>query len=166
MVIKGFVTLGLITRLDDMFAASFPGELKENAEALSDSGVLKMEQDNNTTGKVFKRFCRSITETCSYDNGSKRIMNEDLSNSGAGLSEKDRIRQVHKAMKEKIKEEEKRAEQGCLRAFTRLFLDLLINLTYSITTTLLIVFFNYFGGILVIFVQMLGFYYMNFMEAA
>ena len=42
MVIKGFVTLGLITRLDDMFAASFPGELKENAEALSASGVLKM----------------------------------------------------------------------------------------------------------------------------
>ena len=24
MIIKGFVTLGLVTRLDDMFAASFP----------------------------------------------------------------------------------------------------------------------------------------------
>ena len=28
MVIKGFVTMGLITRLDDMFAANLPGELK------------------------------------------------------------------------------------------------------------------------------------------
>lgn len=60
MVIKGFVTLGLITRVDDMFASNFPGEMKNNAEALSDSGQLKMQQDNNTTDKVFKRFLRSL----------------------------------------------------------------------------------------------------------
>ena len=37
MIIKGFVTLGLIVRLDDMFATSFPDQVIENAEALNES---------------------------------------------------------------------------------------------------------------------------------
>ena len=49
MIIKGFVTLGLITRLDDMFAASFPEAIKENAETLNDMDLLKMSEDNNST---------------------------------------------------------------------------------------------------------------------
>ena len=115
-----------------------------------------MEQDHNTTPKVFKRFWRSMKLTCAYENG-KRIMQEE-GVMDQHLDEKDKIRAVHKAMIEKKKEEDKRAEKGCVRAFIRLFLDLMINITYALLTTLLIVFFNYFGGILVIFVQMIGFY--------
>ena len=158
MVIKGFVTLGLITRLDDMFAAGFPQAVKDNANALDESGIMKMEQDNNTTTKVFKRFWKDIKKACSCTN----IVPDYNLQEEEGMNEREKIRAMHKAMKQRKKIEDLRQSRNCCEAFVALFLDLLINLVFNIYINLLIIFFNYFGGILVIFVQIVGFYYQQF----
>ena len=60
MIIKGFATLCLIIKLDDMFASSLSEELSENAEALSDSNQLVMPTDHNTTRIIVKKFWKEI----------------------------------------------------------------------------------------------------------
>lgn len=59
MITKGFVTLMMITKIDDSFAGTFPEEVFENAKELGMSGQLKIGEDNNTTSKVCKRFTLS-----------------------------------------------------------------------------------------------------------
>ena len=49
MVIKGFATLCLIIKLDDMFASTIPAEISDNAEALTDSNSMVITDDRNTT---------------------------------------------------------------------------------------------------------------------
>ena len=46
-------------------------------------------------------------------------------------------------------------------AFMVLLTDLFINFFFTFIQNLLIIYFNYFGGILVIFIQMIGFYYVQ-----
>ena len=69
------------------------------------------------------------------------------------MSNKDRMRMLKKQKKMKS------AGANLCRATIVFLLDMLMNLIYTVMINLQVVFFNYFGGIFVIFVQMLGFYY-------
>ena len=60
-IIKSYVTIGFILNIDNMFTGNFPQEVKQNAEKVNDSKVLKMGTDYNTFSKVYKRFKRSKT---------------------------------------------------------------------------------------------------------
>ena len=48
MIIKSFVTLGLIYQVDNLFALDFPGPIKENMIELNMSKEAKIGPDNNT----------------------------------------------------------------------------------------------------------------------
>lgn len=52
MIIKSFVALGFVTKIDDMFSENFPIEIKETASNLS----LIIGKDQNTNKKILKRI--------------------------------------------------------------------------------------------------------------
>jgi hypothetical protein len=52
MIIKSFVALGFVTKIDDMFSENFPQEIKETSENLT----LVIGKDQNTYSKLWKRF--------------------------------------------------------------------------------------------------------------
>lgn len=52
MIIKSFVALGFVTKIDDMFSENFPVEIKDTAANL----VLVIGKDQNTNKKIFKRI--------------------------------------------------------------------------------------------------------------
>lgn len=52
MIIKSFVALGFVTKIDDMFSENFPAEIKDTASNL----VLIIGKDQNTNRKIFKRL--------------------------------------------------------------------------------------------------------------
>ena len=52
MIIKSFVALGFVTKIDDMFSENFPVEIKDTAANL----VLVIGKDQNTNKKIFKRL--------------------------------------------------------------------------------------------------------------
>ena len=54
MIIKSFVALGFVTKIDDMFSENFPVEIKDTAASLK----LIIGQDQNTTKKIWNRFKR------------------------------------------------------------------------------------------------------------
>ena len=62
MVIKGFATLGLVIGLDDMFASSFPCNVKKNCKELNESGIMEMPKDHNSMANVCSRYYASFGE--------------------------------------------------------------------------------------------------------
>jgi len=52
MIIKSFVALGFVIKIDDMFAENFPQEIKSTAKTLE----LQIGQDQNTFKKIRKRL--------------------------------------------------------------------------------------------------------------
>jgi len=52
MIIKSFVALGFVIKIDDMFSENFPKEIKATAE----DTVLIIGKDQNTYSKIFKRM--------------------------------------------------------------------------------------------------------------
>ena len=56
-MIKHYVAMGRIVGLDDMFAATFPNSLVQNAKKLNEAEILSMPRDRNTNKKIFKRLC-------------------------------------------------------------------------------------------------------------
>jgi len=55
MIIKSFVALGFVIKIDDMFSENFPKEIKDTAENL----VLIIGKDQNTYKKIWKRIKKS-----------------------------------------------------------------------------------------------------------
>jgi len=55
MIIKSFVALGFVIRIDDMFSENFPKEIKDTAEDL----VLIIGRDQNTYKKIWRRIKRA-----------------------------------------------------------------------------------------------------------
>ena len=68
MIIKGYATIALVLKLDDMFAASFPSDILENAKAINrDEDDMKMkdsQMSHNSTVTVFTRFFKAVTVFC------------------------------------------------------------------------------------------------------
>ena len=56
-MIKHYVAMGRIIGIDDMFAATFPKSLWENAKKLNQAEILVMPRDRNTNKKICKRLC-------------------------------------------------------------------------------------------------------------
>ena len=54
MIIKSFVALGFVTKIDDMFSENFPAEIMDTASKLK----LVIGKDQNTFKKIWKRFKR------------------------------------------------------------------------------------------------------------
>ena len=52
MIIKSFVALGFVTKIDDMFSENFPVEIKETANNLQ----LIIGKDQNTNKKILRRI--------------------------------------------------------------------------------------------------------------
>jgi len=52
MIIKSFVALGFVTKIDDMFSENFPQEIKDTAKDLT----LVIGKDQNTYSKIWRRF--------------------------------------------------------------------------------------------------------------
>lgn len=52
MIIKSFVALGFVIRIDDMFSENFPNEIKKTAEDLT----LTIGKDQNTYKKIWRRI--------------------------------------------------------------------------------------------------------------
>ena len=52
MIIKSFVALGFVTKIDDMFSENFPAEIKETASDL----VLIIGKDQNSYKKIVNRI--------------------------------------------------------------------------------------------------------------
>ena len=52
MIIKSFVALGFVTKIDDMFSENFPAEIKDTAADLT----LVIGKDQNTFKKILKRI--------------------------------------------------------------------------------------------------------------
>ena len=75
LIIKGFATIALVIKLDNMFAAGFPDEIKDNAEELNASGRLKMEPDDNSTKAVLKRFYKELKVNYFARQDDKRVSN-------------------------------------------------------------------------------------------
>lgn len=63
MIIKSFVALGFVTKIDDMFSENFPVEIKETAANL----VLVIGKDQNTNKKIFKRLRSARNKGVSAD---------------------------------------------------------------------------------------------------
>lgn len=57
-MINGYVALGFILTIDDLFQDIFPQVLKDNVDNLNESGLLVMSEDNNTAQKLIRRLCR------------------------------------------------------------------------------------------------------------
>jgi len=55
MIIKSFVALGFVIRIDDMFSENFPKEIKDTAGDLE----LIIGKDQNTYKKIWKRIKKS-----------------------------------------------------------------------------------------------------------
>jgi hypothetical protein len=55
MIIKTFVTLGIISVIDQMFAGVLPKALKTNAQALNSARALRMAQDQNSWSMIWHR---------------------------------------------------------------------------------------------------------------
>lgn len=55
-IIKSYVTIGFILRINYMFAENLPNELRVNADKLNESGTLVMGEDRNTFHKLYKRL--------------------------------------------------------------------------------------------------------------
>ena len=62
-----YATIAFILSIDNMFADSFPDEVKSNAEDLNKAAYLKMGEDYNTFRKLVRRVRR--------DKGAKRFFN-------------------------------------------------------------------------------------------
>ena len=56
MIIKTFVTLGLVSSIDNMFTGNLPQAIKDNAAKLNSSGSLRMSEDRNTFKKMLIRL--------------------------------------------------------------------------------------------------------------
>lgn len=54
MIIKSFVALGFVIKIDDMFSENFPNEIKNTASDLR----LTIGKDQNTFKKILKRFSK------------------------------------------------------------------------------------------------------------
>ena len=52
MIIKSFVALGFVIRIDDMFSENFPEEIKNEASAVQ----LIIGKDQNSYKKIMKRI--------------------------------------------------------------------------------------------------------------
>lgn len=52
MIIKSFVALGFVIKVDDMFSENFPEEIKDTANSM----VLTIGKDQNTFKKIWKRI--------------------------------------------------------------------------------------------------------------
>ena len=52
MIIKSFVALGFVIKVDDMFSENFPDEIKDTANAMT----LTIGKDQNTFKKIWKRI--------------------------------------------------------------------------------------------------------------
>lgn len=54
-IIKGFVSLGFVTRIDDMFSENFPNEIKDTAKNIE----LVIGKDANTNKKIMQRLTKA-----------------------------------------------------------------------------------------------------------
>ena len=52
MIIKNFVALGFVIKVDDMFSENFPDEIKDTATSMT----LTIGKDQNTFKKIWKRI--------------------------------------------------------------------------------------------------------------
>lgn len=52
MIIKSFVALGFVTKIDDMFSENFPNEIKSTADSIH----LIIGKDQNTNRKIWARI--------------------------------------------------------------------------------------------------------------
>lgn len=59
MIIKSFVALGFVIKIDDMFSENFPNEIKSTAADLR----LTIGKDQNTFKKVWRRIKKEKTKT-------------------------------------------------------------------------------------------------------
>lgn len=57
-MIKGYVALGFILNIDDLFGEIYPKSLKAYPEIINDSETLKMPVDKNSNKRVLKRCWR------------------------------------------------------------------------------------------------------------
>lgn len=62
-IIKGYATIQISVRLDDMFAKNFPQSAFDNAAAMNAKGHLKFTEDHNTTSAIFARYWKTIQRT-------------------------------------------------------------------------------------------------------
>lgn len=58
-IVKSYVTIGFILKIDNLFSDNFPVEIKENAAKLNKSKKLVIGEDMNTFRKLFKRVKRA-----------------------------------------------------------------------------------------------------------
>ena len=56
MITKNYVTLAFILSIDNLFADSFPDDIKANAQYINNNGIMKMGEDQNTFQKIKKRL--------------------------------------------------------------------------------------------------------------
>ena len=54
MIIKSFVTIAFISKIDDMFASTLPPSLSANAKQLNDNNPLIFGQDHNSFKKIYQ----------------------------------------------------------------------------------------------------------------
>lgn len=60
MIIKSFVALGFVTKIDDMFSENFPKEIKDTAADLE----LVIGKDQNSYKKILKRMRKNSDRGC------------------------------------------------------------------------------------------------------
>ena len=59
-ITKGYVTLSLVVGIDDMFAPTLPADIRENADNLNKSQMLRLSKDNNSYTLIFGRIKKLI----------------------------------------------------------------------------------------------------------
>lgn len=56
MIIKSFVTVAFIVKIDDAFAGTLPESIKANADNINENNPLTFGPDNNTFAKIWQRI--------------------------------------------------------------------------------------------------------------
>ena len=60
-ITKSFVALSIVVKIDDMFSASLPKEILDNAIKLNEQALIKLSLDHNTTRQIFSRIkCKTL----------------------------------------------------------------------------------------------------------
>ena len=72
MIVKDFVSIGVILGFDNLLANSLPQSIRTNAENINLSGGLVLQKDSNSFRLIFKRAIREYTDIKSVTN---EIMN-------------------------------------------------------------------------------------------
>ena len=146
MITKAFVTLLSVTNIDDIFSQFLPVDILENADELNDSDKMYIGVDNNTLKKICGRIFNSLK-------GEELTDNLDIA---YNLDDP-----VQKSVyfKNKFRSERKlRRRVNVCWQILYAFLDILVNIWYYLLFNLHILVYNYFGGLIVIFIQAIGLY--------